>query len=80
MKKNLVYLGMIFFVVSLTGCASLGRLASDIQEIDATQEIGAVSTLTADVVNSPWDNIVQVGIGYLLALIRRKYKKSKGAK
>ena len=75
----------IFFVtfllaLSLTGCASLGTLATDIKDLDATTEIAAISNLTDDFVKNPWDNILQIGLGYFLALLRRKYKVSKGAK
>lgn len=80
MGKLSKFFGVLFVVLFLSGCASLGEIAQDIQEIDATPEIGAVATLTGDIVDAPWDNIVQVAIGYALALLRRKYKVSKGAK
>ena len=80
MRRLLSLSVVLFACLLLTGCASLGGIVEDVQEIDATTEIGAVSTLTDDILNSPWDNIVQIGIGYALALLRRKYKVSKGAK
>lgn len=76
MKLTILILGL----AALTGCAALGEIAQEIPHIDATQEIAAVSTLTADVVNKPWDNFLQIGLGYALALLRRWYKKKKGAK
>lgn len=80
MKKFLKVTVVAFGIIFLNGCASLGKVAQEIQEIDASKEIAAVSTLAGDFVNQPWDNILQVGVGYALALLRRKYKKSKGAK
>lgn len=80
MRKILAYLCLVFFAISLTGCALLGEIVTDVQEIDALPEIGAVSTLTADIVDAPWDNLMQIGLGYALALLRRWYKKKKGAK
>ena len=80
MRKFIVLFVGLFVVLNLCGCASLGEIAQDIQEIDATTEISAVDSLVKDVVDNPWDDIVSVGLGYILALLRRKYKVSKGAR
>jgi len=79
MRKLFVLFGVFFVVLSLVGCASLGELATDIQEIDATTEVAAISSVTNDILDNPWDDIAAVGLGYALALLRRWYKKSKGA-
>lgn len=80
MRKFCKLFGVLFVALFLTGCASLGELAQGIQTIDPTAEIAAVSTLTADFVDQPWDNIIQIALGYGLALLRRMYKKKKGAR
>lgn len=80
MRKLFVLFGVFFVVLSFAGCASLGRLATELQEIDASQEISAISSVANDIIDKPWDDIISVGIGYALALLRRKYKISKGAK
>ena len=79
MQKLFGLFGVFLIVLFLAGCASLGELAQNIQEVDATPEIAAVGTLLDDLVNQPWDNIATVGLGYGLALLRRWYKKKKGA-
>ncbi len=71
---------ILLLALLLSGCASLGELAQELQAVDPSAEIAAVSALTDDFVNQPWDNILQVGLGYALALLRRMYKKKKGAK
>jgi len=78
MRKLLSFSVVLLASLLLVGCASLEKIVEDVQEIDATTEIDAVSTLTGDILDNPWDNIVQVGIGYALALLRRKYKISRG--
>ena len=80
MRKFIILFVGLFVAFGLCGCASLGELAQDIQEIDATTEISAIDSLVKDVVDNPWDDIVSVGLGYLLALLRRKYKVYKGAR
>ena len=75
-KLTVIVLAALF----LTGCAGFSELVQDIQETDATTEIGAVNTLVKDVVDNPWDDIASIGLGYILALLRRKYKVYKGAK
>jgi len=80
MRRSFTLFIILLAIPFIAGCASLGELAQDIQEVNATTEIAAVTSLTDDIVNQPWDNIVQVGIGYGLALLRRWYKKKKGAK
>lgn len=80
MKKYftvLVVCGMIFLVA---GCATLSDIAKEIPGTDPTAEIGAVTTLIDDVVKQPWDNILQIGLGYALALLSQWYKKKQGAK
>jgi flagellar basal body-associated protein FliL len=78
--KRFVKLFVVFaVVVFLAGCATLKDMAQEAPQTDPTAEIAAVSTLTGDLVASPWDNILQVGLGYGLALLRRWYKKKKGA-
>ena len=80
MRKFLKLTVVVFGVFFVSGCAGLSQIAQDIQDVDATTEIAAVSTLVDDIVNQPWDNIATVGLGYGLALLRRWYKKKKGAK
>ena len=80
MKNFLKITVVTFGIILLTGCAGLRGILQDIESTDASTEINAISTLTNDVVNQPWDNIVQVGLGYALALLRGYYKKKKGAK
>lgn len=80
MRKFIVLFVVCFIALGLAGCASLGEIAQDIQEVDATTEIAAVGTLLDDLIDTPWDNALFVGLGYLAALIRRKYKVSKGAR
>ena len=79
--KKLFCLSVLFLAcLLLAGCASLEKIATEVSEIDATKEISAVTSVTDDILNSPWDNLLQVGLGYALALLRRKYKIFKGAK
>jgi hypothetical protein len=80
MGKFIVLCAISFVLLSLCGCASLGKLASEIQQTDASQEIAAVSSISDDILDSPWDNITQVALGYCLALVRRWYKQKQGAK
>ena len=80
MRNFIVFFIVVFLAASLTGCASLTRMATDIKAMDATEEVAIATALTQDLVETPWDNIVQIAIGYGLALLRRKYKVSKGAK
>lgn len=80
MKKIIKLAGVALAVLFLTGCAGFSELVQDIQNVDASAEITAVSTLGREIVESPWDEIIFTGLGYALALLRRKYKKSKGAK
>ena len=80
MRRSFTLFIILLAIPFIAGCASLGELAQGIQEVDATTEIAAVSTLIDDIVNQPWDNIATVGLGYGLALLRRWYKKKKGAK
>ena len=68
------------FSLSLAGCAALEEITKEIPTLDPTKEITAVTTLTDDIVKQPWDNIIQIGIGYSLALLRRWYRKKQGAK
>lgn len=80
MRKLFVLSAVFFVVLSLAGCASLGKLATEIQEIDATQEISDVSSALGGIIDKPWDEMAFTGLGYILALLRRRYKISKGAK
>lgn len=80
MRKFIKLTVVVLFVFSVSGCAGFSGLVQDVQETDATTEIAAVGTLIDDIVNQPWDNIATVGLGYGLALLRRWYKKKKGAK
>jgi len=80
MLKFLKFSVLIMLLIFLSGCATLRELANEAPTVNATPEISAVSTLTSDVVDSPWDNLIQVGIGYALALLRQWYKKKQGAK
>ena len=75
---------IIAMLVCLMGCAALEGLLIDTQEIAATgeanPEIRASFSYIDDFVDKPWDGITAVAIGYGLAILRRWYKKKKGAK
>jgi len=80
MQKLLMFSFLVLAIAFVSGCATLGEIAAEIPSMDASAEVAAVSTLTSDIVNQPWDNLLQVGLGYVLALLRIMYKKKKGMK
>lgn len=81
MQKYLFILPiLLLLIISLTGCASLGEIISDIPATDASAEIGAVETIAGGYLKEPYDTGITIAIGYALALLRRWYKKKQGAK
>ena len=65
-----------------TGCATLGMLADEARQIkqeEVAPQIESVGILIEDLVPAPYRIPASIGLGYLLALIRRIYKRKKGS-
>lgn len=73
-----VFLIMFFFV----GCATLGMIADEASQVTADEisldETG-LGELIGTFVPGPYKVPALLGVGYILAIIRRIYKKKKGA-
>jgi len=81
MRKYLFILPiLLLLIVSLMGCAALQEMITDIPATDASAEIAAVEVIAGDFLKEPYQTTAILGIGYALALLRRFYKKTKGAK
>jgi hypothetical protein len=76
MKKILLALPIIL----LCGCATLGELQDIHRTGEAKEYISASGVILDDFVKNPYDTMGAVGMGYLLALLRRWYKKKMGSK
>ena len=75
--KWLIILPMLF----LMGCATLGDMFTDLPTAEEAQpQISAVAAVTEGIVNEPYGTAGAIAIGYALALLRKWYKKQKGAK
>ncbi len=79
---NFIFLPLLvlFIAFCLTGCATLQEALMEIPQTDASAEIGAIEVIAGDYLKEPYQTTITIGIGYALALLRRMYKKKKGAK
>jgi len=74
---------LILILVLLTGCATLGMLADEASQIKAEEarpQIESVGVLIDGLIPGPYAMPASIGLGYLLCLFRRIYKKKKGCK
>lgn len=75
---------LIVSLLFLSGCAFMEGLLTELPEIAATgeanPEIRATLTIVDDFIDDPWRWFVALAVGYGSALVRRWYKKKKGAK
>ncbi len=79
-KKKLLCL--IIFLGLLCGCATLGEIATEglrmtPSEISGTAD--AVSILVNNIIPAPYKIPSAFIVGYIIALLRRIYKKKKGS-
>lgn len=78
--NSLPVLMLITVVLILSGCAALQEALVELPTTDATAEIGALQIIAGDYLKEPYGSGILLGLGYALALLRRWYKKQKGAK
>ena len=74
---------LILVIALLTGCATFGMLLDEAKEIkaeDVRPQSESIGVLIDGLVPGPYKWPAAMGLGYLLALYRRLYKKKKGAK
>lgn len=74
---------LIFALVLFTGCATLGMLAEEAKQITTEEvrpQIESIGVLIDGLIPGPYKMPAAIGVGYLLALVRRIYKKKKGSK
>lgn len=79
MKK---YFLILILALSM-GCATLGMLADEIQDIQTEEvrpQIESIGVLIDGLIPGPYKMPASVGLGYLFCLLRRMYKKKKGCK
>jgi len=74
----------LFCIFILTGCAGLNRLVTDIKEIkesgEATQVLSEpVSAIAMPFIPQPYQIPASIFLGYVIALVRRWYKKKQGS-
>jgi len=80
-KKKMLFLTLGLGL--LCGCAMLGEMANEGLQMTPS-EIGssadAVSVLVNDIIPAPYKIPSALVVGYIIALIRRVYKKKKGSR
>lgn len=74
---------LIIMLVLLCGCGSLAMLAQEsgnITPIEIRQNSTSVGDILDDFVPEPYRFPSSIALGYIIALLRRVYKKHKGSK
>ena len=79
-KKKMLFL--TFVLALLCGCGMLGEMINEGAQITPTEmgpSADAVSVLVNGLIPAPYKIPSALALGYIIALVRRMYKKKKGA-
>lgn len=75
---------LIYIAFCLAGCASMGRLTTDLTEIhktgEAQESINASKAIVYNFMDEPYSSLIAIAAGYGMALLRRRYKQMAGSK
>lgn len=83
MRNKVLILAAMLMIISMCGCATLKEVAEEASQIkseEVTPQANAAGVLLDTFVPQPYRIPASMGIGYILALLRRMYKKKQGAK
>ena len=82
MKKK-IFIIIFLSIILISGCATMRQLGEDIKNINkeggATTEIELINNTVGTMIPEPYRIPASIGIGYLICLIRRIYKRKKGS-